>query len=383
MKQYHDTKGNPFASLSPAVWRASTVVFDNFEDFVARKSRQPDGYSYGLTGTPTNRELERAIAELEGAKHCVGFPSGQAALMATVMAFVRGGDHLLISESCYGALKTFGKKWLSQMGVDVEFFPPAIGGEIQKFLKTNTKMICMESPGTVTMEMQDVDAITSIAKRNDILTMIDNTWASPLFFKPLEHGVDFSIESGTKMFGGHSDLLYGSVSLNNFDQYSVLRETQSILGLNCSPEDCLLVLRGMETFELRLRKQSASTLKIAYWISQQPQVKKLFYPPYEGDPGYPLWKKQFTGSGPLFSFSFAEDNEKAIAAFFNNLKMFSIGASWGGTRSLIGFYPASLQKAREFSPTQDALVRVAIGVEDPQLLINDLKNALLAWESAL
>lgn len=269
------------------------------------------------------------------------------------------------------------------MGVDVEFFPPAIGGEIQKFLKTNTKMICMESPGTVTMEMQDVDAITSIAKRNDILTMIDNTWASPLFFKPLEHGVDFSIESGTKMFGGHSDLLYGSVSLNNFDQYSVLRETQSILGLNCSPEDCFLVLRGMETFELRLRKQSASTLKIAYWISQQPQVKKLFYPPYEGDPGYPLWKKQFTGSGPLFSFSFAEDNEKAIAEFFNNLKMFSIGASWGGTRSLIGFYPASLQKAREFSPTQDALVRVAIGVEDPQLLINDLKNALLAWESAL
>lgn len=381
--QFKDPKNNSFASLSPAVWRASTVVFDNFEDFINRKSRQPDGYSYGITGTPTSRNLETRIAELEGAKHCIITPSGQSALMTATMAFVRGGDHMLISDSCYGALKTFARKWLSQMGVEVEFYPPTIGVKIDELIRPNTRMICLESPGTVTMEMQDIDAITTIAKAHNIKTMMDNTWASPLFFKPLEHGVDFSIEAATKMFGGHSDLLMGTISLNNFEDYAVLRETQSILGQAVSPDDIFLVLRGLDTFELRLREQSKNTLAIAKWLATQEQIESVMFPALESDPGHEIWKQQYTGSGCLFSFTLKEDNEHAIAAFFNALKIFPIGASWGGTHSLIAYYPEEQQQARLYSPTQKAIIRVSIGLENIDMLIADLKNALIAWQNEL
>ena len=380
MKQYIDPNGQPFASLAVPVWRASTVVFDTFEDFANRKSRQPDGYSYGLTGNPTSRELERRIAALENGNHCVVVPSGQSALMTTVMGFVRAGDHILISDSCYGALKTFGRKWLASMGVEVEFYAPTAGSDIEALVRPNTKFICMESPGTVTMEIQDVDGIVEVARRHSIRTMIDNTWASPLFFKPLDHGVDFCIESATKMFGGHSDLLLGAIIMNNHDDYAVLRETQSILGQNTSPEDCYLVLRGLETFELRMRHQCASTLKVVRWLSAQPQVDQIFFPALESDPGYALWKKNYTGSGCLFSFTFKKESDEAVSAFFNALKVFPIGASWGGTHSLIAYYPAAQQQARLFTPTRNAIVRVAVGLQDPDLLIKDLAGALEAWE---
>ncbi|MCD0503170.1 PLP-dependent transferase, partial [Bordetella petrii] len=178
-----------FASLAPSVERASTVVFESLADFVNRKQRQPDGYSYGITGTPTARLLESRIAALEGAEHCVITPSGAAALMTGVMGFVRGGDHLLVSAACYGALKTFAEKWLAHMGVDVEIYAPAIGADIESLLRPTTRMICMEAPGTVTMEMADIPAIAEVARRHGVLTMMDNTWASPLGFQPLAHGV--------------------------------------------------------------------------------------------------------------------------------------------------------------------------------------------------
>lgn len=378
--QFTDPKNHMFASFSPAVWRASTVIFDSFEDFVNRKSRQPDGYSYGITGTPTTRELECRIAKLENAKHCVVLPSGQSALMTTVMAFIRGGDHILISDSCYGALKTFARNWLNNMGVEVEFYSPTINADIEKLVKPNTKMICLESPGTITMEMQDIDTIVSIAKKYNIKTMIDNTWASPLYYKPLDHGINFSIEAATKMFSGHSDILMGSVSLNDQEDYSILRETQSILGQNTSPEDCFLVLRGLDTFEIRMQQQSINTLKVAKWLAQQPQIDNVMFPPLEGDLGHDLWKKQFNGSGCLFSFTFKPAKKLAINAFFNTLKHFPIGASWGGTHSLIAYYPESQQQARLYTPTTDAIVRISVGLEDPDLLISDLQNALYAWQ---
>jgi len=368
-----------FSSLSPAVWRASTVVFDSFEEFAARKERQPDGFSYGITGTPTARELERRIAALENANHCVVVPSGQAALMLSVMAFVRGGDHLLISDSCYGALKTFARNWLAQMAVEVEFYPPTLDAGIEALIRPNTRMICMESPGTVTMEMQDVDAIVAVAKKHGVKTMLDNTWASPLFFRPLDHGVDLSIEAATKMFGGHSDLLMGSVSLNSAEDYAVLRETQSIMGLSTSPEDCFLVMRGLETFPLRLQHQSHSALRIAQFLAEQPQIGRVLFPALESDPGHDLWNKQLTGNGCLLSFTFRKEDQAALSAFFKALKYFPIGASWGGTHSLIAYYPASEQQARAFTPTQEAIVRLSIGLEDPDLLISDLKQALLTW----
>lgn len=377
---FRDHANNPYASLSPAVWRGSTVVFDSFEDFAARKTRQPDGYSYGITGTPTARGLERRIADLENARHCVVVPSGQSALMTTVMAFVRGGDHLLISESCYGALKTFARQWLSAMGVEVEFYPPTIDAGIEALIRDNTRMICLEAPGTVTMEMQAIDTITAIARRHGVLTMMDNTWASPIFFKPLEHGVDFAIEAATKFMGGHSDLLMGAISLDDDERYATLRQTQSILGQATSPEDCFLVLRGLETLELRLHEQGRKALEIARWLEAQPLVETVLFPALESHPGHAIWQRLFTGNGCLMSIVLAPAaDERAIGAFFDALDHFPIGASWGGTHSLVAYYSASEQRARQYAPTDQPIIRLSIGLEPQAELLGDLERALAAY----
>jgi cystathionine beta-lyase len=383
MNSINPTNG-AFGSLSPAVWRASTVVFDSLDDFVKRKNRQPEGYSYGITGTPTARGLEHKIAALEGGKHCVVTPSGQSALMTTVMGFVRGGDHLLVSAACYGALKTFAEKWLAGMNVNVEFYPPAASAAgIEALIKPNTRMICMESPGTVTMEMQDTPAIAKVARKHGVLTMMDNTWASPLGFRPLEHGVDFSIEAATKFLGGHSDLLMGSISMNDHGHYETLRETQSILGQQVSPDDCFLVLRGLETLKVRLEAQSASTLKIAQWLQQQPAVAKLLYPPLESDAGHALWKRDFHTNGCLFSLILQPGPESAFHGFFDALQKFAIGASWGGVHSLAAYYPAALQANRLFSLTSQPVIRLSIGLEEPDELIGDLRAGLSGYSAAL
>ncbi|QNK69260.1 cystathionine beta-lyase [Variovorax sp. PAMC26660] len=376
-----DQTNADFESLSPPVMRGSTVVFNTFNDFVNRKGRQPDGFSYGITGTPTARGLERRIADLEGGKHCVVTPSGQSALMTTVMGFVRGGDHLLVSAACYGALKTFAQKWLAGMNVDVEFYAPAIGAEIETLIRPNTRMICMESPGTVTMEMQDTPAIAAVARRRGVLTMMDNTWASPLGFRPLAHGVDFSIEAATKFMGGHSDLLMGSISTNDYAHYEVLRETQSILGQQVSPDDCFLVLRGLETLKLRVAAQSASTLRIAQWLQTQPAVERLLYPPLESDPGHALWKRDFRTNGCLFSLILKPAPEAAFNGFFDALQRFAIGASWGGVHSLAAYYPAPLQADRVFPVTDQPVVRLSIGLEDTDELIADLRAALAGYSA--
>jgi cystathionine beta-lyase len=372
-----------FGSLSPAVYRASTVVFDTFDDFVNRKQRQPEGYSYGVTGTPTARQLEHRIAALEGGKHCVITPSGAAALMTTVMGFVRQGDHLLISAACYGALKTLGEKWLAKLGVDVEIYRPDIGADIEALFKPNTRMVCLEAPGTITMEMLDVPAIAAAARRHGVMTMMDNTWASPLGFKPLAHGVDFSIEAATKFFSGHSDVLMGAITMNDPGYYETLRETQSILGQQVSPDDCFLVLRGLETFPLRLQAQSAATLEVAQWLEQQPLVQQVFYPPLASDAGHALWKRDFSTNGCLFSMVLKPGPEAAFHGFFNALQHFAIGASWGGVHSLAAFYPASMQAQRVYARTDQPIVRLAIGLEAPALLIDDLRRALAGYGAML
>lgn len=379
----HPVSSQPaFASLSPPVMRASTVVFDTFEDFVQRKQRQPDGFSYGVTGTPTARLLEQRVAALENARHCVIAPSGAAALMTTVMGFVRGGDHLLVSAACYGALKTFAEKWLARMGVEVELYRPDIGAEIAELIKPSTRLICMEAPGTVTMEMQDIPAITAVARQHGVLTMLDNTWASPLGLTCLDMGVDFSIQAATKFMGGHSDVLMGCISMNDHGHYEILRETQSILGQQVSPEDCFLVLRGLETLQLRVQAQSTSTLQVARHLANHPVVARMMYPPLEGDPGHALWKRDYKTNGCLFSMILQPAPESAFHGFFDALQHFAIGASWGGVHSLAAYYPAALQANRAFPATDQPVVRLSIGLEDPALLIADLDQALAQYAKA-
>ena len=364
-----------FRSLSPVVQRASTVVFDTLEDFVQRKDRLPDGFSYGVTGTPTARLLESRIAELEGGGHCVVAPSGAAALMITLMTFVRGGDHLLVTASCYGSMKTFASKWLSGFGVDVQFFDPSIAGEIEE-------MICLEAPGSVTMEMADIPAVVDVARRRGVMTMMDNSWASPLAFKPLDLGVDFSVEAATKYFSGHSDVLLGSISTSSYDHYVSLRDTQDVMGQQTSPDDCFLVLRGLETLRLRFDAQAASAMHIASWLQEQEPVDEVLFPPLPGSRGHERWKACFSGHGCLMSIIMKPAQDTAYAEFFARLSRFSIGASWGGVHSLAAFFPAESQRERAFALTDRPIVRLSIGLEDREQLIEELRTALGAYAHA-
>ena len=359
------------------------MLFDSLNDFVERRARQPDGYSYGVNGTPTTRELEDRIAHLEGGNWCVVTPSGAAALSAAVLAFVKSGDHVLISAACYGSLRALAETWLKRAGVEVEYFDPAAGADIEQSFRPNTRLICLEAPGSITMEMHDTPAIASAAQRHGVLTMMDNTWASPLGFRPLDHGIDLSIEAATKYIGGHSDLLMGAISGKDAAHYAQMRYMQSILGLHVSPDDCFLALRGLETLQLRHSAQCAASLDIAQWLAGHRQVQEMLYPPLPTDRGHAIWKRDFDTAGCLFSVVLRPGPQAAYHAFFDALNVFSIGASWGGVHSLAAYYPAADQAKRPFSRTDQPVVRLSIGLEDKAALISDLQQALQAYSDAL
>ncbi|WBY00541.1 PLP-dependent transferase [Ramlibacter tataouinensis] len=366
------------------MWRASTVVFDDMARFARRKENLYDGYTYGTTGTPTSRELEARIAALEGGNHCVVVPSGQAALCLVLLALVRAGDHVLVPESAYGPLKTFVREWMQGYGVEFSFYPPSAGSEIASRITPTTRVVMMESPGSVTMEIQDVPAIAAAARAAGAISVVDNTWATPLGFQPLAHGVDVCVEAASKQFGGHSDVLLGAITTNDRGLYEKLRRAQSVIGLPVSPDDCFLVLRGLETLKVRVHAQGRAAEQIATWVARQPEVAEMFYPPLPQARGHALWKRDFSACGCVMSFAVAPGvDEQAMGAFFNALQIFSIGASWGSVHSLAGYYPAAEQAARANPVTRSAVVRLSIGLEDPEALIADLDSAFRVCRAAL
>jgi cystathionine beta-lyase len=369
-----------FASLVPPVWRASTVVFDSLDAFVSRKSRLPDGFTYGTTGTPTQRMLEQRIAKLDHAAHCVVLPSGQAAICNTLLAFLRQGDHLLMTESAYGPAKAFAEQRLASLGVNVEFYSPRIGAGIASLLRPRTRLIWLESPGSLTMEMQDVPAIAQVARQHQVLTAIDNTWASPLGFSPLEHGVHLCIHACSKYMGGHSDLLMGSVSTRDEELYRALRGLQAVMGQAVSAEDCFLVARGLETLELRLARQAGSALAIAQHLSAHRLVRRTLFPPLAADRDHRLWRAHYRGGAALLGLQLVDAPQQAFAALFAELKHFSIGASWGGVHSIAGFYPAEEFASRRFCELRGPMIRLSIGLEPVQALIEELDTALAVFE---
>lgn len=372
-----------FASLSPPVWRASTVVFKSLEDFVSRKSRLPDGFTYGTTGTPTQRALETKIAALDGAQHCVVAPSGQAAICMVLLATVRCGDHLLMTESAYGPAKTFALQHLALLGVEVEFFDPRIGKNIESLLRVNTRLIWLESPGSVTMELQDVPAIVKAAIRHGVGTAIDNTWASPLGLSPLDLGVNICVQACTKYLGGHSDVLMGSISTRDYDLYRAIRQLQAVMGQAVSAEDCFLMSRGIDTLRVRLTHQVSSTTRIASFLQSHSMVRKVLLPSLQSSPDYPIWKRDFKGSGALFSVQLIPAPMSAYTAMFREFKHFAIGASWGGVHSIVAFYPEEEISARKFPACDGPLVRFSIGLENPEDLIVEISLALGAFERAI
>lgn len=361
-----------FGFVNPPVVHGSTVLFP---DAATMKSRnQP--YTYGTRGTPTTDALANAINELEGSAGTILVPSGLAAVTVPLLAFLSSGDHLLMIDTIYNPSRRFADTVLKRMGVEVEYYNPERAEDIQELIKPNTRVIFTEAPGSNTFEMQDIPAIARIAKAHDIITMIDNTWATPLFFKPLDHGVDISIHAATKYPAGHSDVLMGTVSASE-KTWDQLRDTQLTLGICAAPDDTYQTLRGLRTMGVRLQRHQESTFDLARWLETRDEVHAVLHPGLESHPGHALWKRDFCGASGIFSIVLKAQGEKAAHAFLDALDIFGLGYSWGGFESLAVHVNIDDRtcSARDYG---GPIIRLQIGMEDTVDLRADIERGLAA-----
>jgi len=373
-----DTKGQ-HGFVNPAVYHASTVLYSTAEDQVAHRAR----YQYGRRGTPTSEALEDALRTLEG-DACAGVtlqPSGLAAISAALFATAGSGDHILVTDSVYRPTRNFCEGLFKRMGVSTTYYDPLIGADIAKLFKPNTKAVFVEAPGSQSFEMQDIPAIAKVAHDKGALVLMDNTWATPLYFRALEKGVDLSIQAGTKYIGGHSDIMFGCVSANA-TTLPALKATMNYLGLCVGPDDIFLALRGLRTLAVRLARHHQSGLAVARWLEKRPEVARVMHPALESDPGHAIWKRDFTGACGLFSIALKPMAEKAVHAFMNELTLFGMGYSWGGFESLVILFDCSeYRSATKWAPGGPTL-RFHIGLEDPGDLIADLERGFAAMAAA-
>jgi cysteine-S-conjugate beta-lyase len=365
--------------VNPPVYHASTVLYPSAEDFLAHRAR----YQYGRRGTPTTEALELALQELEGTQ-CAGvalLPSGLAAISTALLSLVHAGDHVLVTDSAYGPTRNFCEQILSRLGVTTSYFEPTIGAAIAEQLRPNTRAVLLESPGSLSFEMQDTAAIAKAAHGKDAIVLMDNTWATPVYFRPLEHGVDLAIQAGTKYIGGHSDLMLGTVSANAAT-VAALKHTVRFTGLHEAPDDTYLGLRGLRTLSIRLERHYKSGLAVARWLEERPEVLHLLHPALPSHPGHAIWKRDFTGASGLFSIVLKPVPQKAVFAFLDTLELFGIGASWGGYESLaIPFDCTPLRTATRWAPGGPT-VRFHIGLEAVEDLIADLERGFAALAAA-
>lgn len=364
--------------VNPPIWRASTILYDNVADLKARGRETHDRLFYGRRGTPTVWALADALTELEpGAAGTLLYPSGVAAIAAALLALLKPGDELLMVDSAYEPTRAFCDGLLADHGVATIYYGPGIGGDISALFTPRTRLIFMESPGSLTFEVQDVPAIVAAAARNGIFTMIDNTWATPLYFPALAHGVDISMMSLSKYVGGHSDLMMGSLTVAPA-LWQKLRHASYQLGQSVSPDDCALALRGLRTLGVRMPQHQANGLVVAAWLAGRVEVGRVLHPALPNAPGHALWQRDFGGSSSLFSFTLKGVDGTARARFIDALHHFGIGYSWGGFESLVvPVDPATLRTATPWTDP-DPLVRLSIGLEDPTDLIADLEQAFAA-----
>lgn len=365
-----------YKSLATPVYRGSTVVFDRQADVTDDWQQDRNGYSYGLYGTPTALELATRIAALENAHHTFVVSGGQAAIALVYLAFCKTGSHALIPYSAYGPNREMANGLLRDFGVEVEAYDPLIGAGIDALIRDNTALIWCESPGSVTMEVQDVPAITKAAHARGVPVALDNTYSAGVMFDAFAHGVDVSMQALTKYVGGHSDLLLGTVSVRDDSAYDALGSVYRQLGLAVSPDDCSLALRGLQTLAVRLDQLEQSTLQVARWLGEQPGIEAVFHPALESCPGHAIWKRDFTGSTSVFSFLFDKGiRPEEVEAFLDSLTIFKIGMSWGGVNSLAVVYPDVVRPGKDYA---GRLVRLNIGLEYAPDLIADLQRALTA-----
>jgi cysteine-S-conjugate beta-lyase len=356
--------------VNTPIYRGSTVLSRTAEEFLAHRGR----YTYGRRGTPTTDALSVALAALEGGAGVVLTPSGLSAITTALLAVLKSGDHLLMVDTAYNPTRVFCNTVLSRLGVEITYYDPLVGAGIADLLRPSTRAIFLEAPGSLSFEMQDIPAITAVARTRGAVTIMDNTWATPLHFKPHDFGVDLSLEAGTKYLGGHADLNLGWVSATK-EHLAKLKDTCGTLGLCPGPEDTFLALRGLRTLGVRLERHMQAGLKVARWLAQHPKVLRMLHPALEGDPGHAIWRRDFKGACGLFSFVL-KPTAKSAAPFVDALGLFGIGASWGAYESLaIPFDCTKFRSATKWNPGGPA-VRLHIGLEDPDDLIEDLDQGL-------
>ncbi len=364
-----------YRSLATPVYRGSTTVFPSADAVTDRWDQERFGYTYGLYGTPTTLELAARIAELEGGGRTILAPGGQSAISLIDFALLKSGDHILVPHSVYRPNRQLTTALLARFGVTATFYDPEIGAGIASLMRDETRLVWTESPGSVTMEVQDLPAIAAAAHARGALVVLDNTWSAGVLFDAFAHGVDVTMQALTKYVGGHSDLLLGSVTVRDDKLYERLGAARQVVGCAASPDDCSLALRGLQTLAVRLRAVETSALEIARWLAARPEVERVLHPALQSCPGHEFWKRDFTGSSGVFSIVFKPGPTwEQVCAFVDALQLFEVGYSWAGTTSLAVAYTLAPAGGR---PAYDhRLVRFSIGLETTDDLIADLECAL-------
>ena len=378
-KLKHLAQDKKSRSTNPAIERASTVFFKTMQELIkheklVKKYKKVDFYEYGRGGSQTTIALENFIAELEGAHRVFLTPTGFAAIALSIMSFCRPGDEIIVTDACYHPTRKITSELLKEFGAKTQFYNPDDFESLKEKVTEKTKMIFVENPGSSTFEFQDLSKIIRLAKKNNIITAIDNTWGTPLFFKPLKLGFDISISSATKYFSGHSDVMLGTVAVNK-KIYSKVEFYNRLAGYRVSADDAYLVLRGLRTLDVRLERHQKNTKQIINFLRKEKKIKEVLYPYKKGTKNYKNWKKYYSGATGLLSVIIQSKSKNSVFKFVNSLKLFGIGQSWGGFESL-ALYQKIQRIYRKYIKKNHHIVRLHIGLEDPSELIADLKQAL-------
>jgi len=361
-------------AINTPVFRASTIAFANVAELERAERGELDRISYGLHGLPTVTDLQQALATLEGGAAAFAVPSGLAATTLPLLALCKSGDHVLVTDSVYFPTRRFCATTLARFGVDVEFFDPLAGAGIEALMRPSTRVVFVESPGSLTFDVQDIPAIAGVAHRHGALVIADNTWATPLYFRAFDHGVDVSVHAVTKYIGGHSDVLLGAIICNEATR-APMHRLWTDLGVTASSDDCFLALRGLRTLPTRLARHQQSALAIARWLAARDDVAEVLYPALPGARGHELWERDFSGAAGLFGVVLKPVAKARVDALLDALQLFSLGYSWGGFESLA--LPIRRERARSLSRFDAAgpMLRLSIGLEDVDDLIADLDAA--------
>jgi cystathionine beta-lyase len=362
--------------VNPVVQRASTLLVEHADQLYA------GGKTYGIHGTATHAALIDALSQIEDAAHCALVPSGLLACTVPLFALAGSGDHILMTDNAYGPTRRFCERSLKRWGADVEYFDPTVGAGIAALMRPNTRIVFMESPGSLTFELGDTRAIVAAAKAAGATTVMDNTWSAGVFHKPLDLGVDISVQAATKYVSGGADVLNGAILTRDATIAARIGQTVADLGLNVSPDDAYLVLRGLRTLSARLDRHQASALDVARWLKARPEVQQVLHPALPDDPGHALWKRDFTGSTGLFGVVLQPASRRSVHAFLDALKLFGLGFSWGGFESLAIHADPDVRRAVRKPAFAGPLIRLSIGLEDVADLKADLENGFAALRAS-